>query len=382
MGTSDIFFAKEGAMKRPFKRDKQKVSKGAPSGFMISLLIHAAAFMLAGMLVVFTVGKKEEQRFVPPKAVERPKMNLKKPKVRVKKTSKPKATTRIVTKVKRASMPDIQLPEMSGMSDGIGAGIGGFDIIPDLGSISVFGGGQSIGNDFAGTFYDLKRDRRGGTISMEQDPYMTIVGKLARANMRESILMKYYRAPKKLYTTHFMIPPIMSPMAPDLYGSPETPSFFFLVKYEGELVYKDDIRFRFWGTGDAYCVVTVDGETVLINGWDGRLDFLTHWITPEPGQSDRYFVGNQDLKVGEWIDLKAGEPKDMKVIFGEYTGGEMGIILLVEVEGVEYPESRQGGPILPAFKTEEFSRDVLDEIYKLLPEGECILTNGPVFRDF
>ncbi len=369
-------------MKKRTIKDGKGVVKGAPSGFVISLMVHAAAFLLAGMFVVFTVVQKEEKKFVPPKPVERPKMKLKKPKVKVKKSAKPKATTRIVTKVKRASMPDIQLPEMSGMTDGIVGGIGGFEIMPDLTEVSVFGGGQSIGNDFEGKFYDLNRDRRGGTITMSQDPYMTLIGKLARENMKESLLSRYYRAPNKLYTTHFMIPPIISPLAPEVYGSPETNPFFFLVKYEGKLVYKDDIRFRFWGTGDAYCSVDVDGETVLVNGWDGRLEFITHWTTSDTGQSDKYYVGNQDLKVGDWIDLKAGEPKDMKVIFGEYTGGQMGICLLVEVEGVEYETSSQGGPLLPAFKTEEFSLDMLDEIYKLLPEGECVLTNGPVFRDF
>ena len=54
----------------------------------------------------------------------------------------------------------------------------------------------------------------------------------------------------------------------------------------------------------------------------------------------------------------------------------------VQVEGVEYPISSQGGPLLPAFKTEPFTQDMLDEIYKLLPEGECDLTGGPIFRDF
>jgi len=54
--------------------------------------------------VVFNVLKKEEKKFVPPKPVDRPKMKLKKPKVKIKKNSKPKSTTRIVTKVKRASM--------------------------------------------------------------------------------------------------------------------------------------------------------------------------------------------------------------------------------------------------------------------------------------
>ena len=208
-------------MRKRFSRSKG-VSKGAPSGFVISLAVHAAAFALAGMLVVFNVVKKEEKKFVPPKPVDRPKMKLKKPKVKVKKSSKPKATTRIVTKVQKASMPDIQLPEMSGMGGGLAGDLGGFEIMPNLEEISVFGGGQSIGNDFEGTFYDLNRDRRGGTITMERDPYMSLVGKLARENQKESLLGRYYRAPNKLYTTHFMIPPIISPLAPESYGSPET----------------------------------------------------------------------------------------------------------------------------------------------------------------
>ena len=33
------------------------IVKGAPSGFVISLLVHAGAFALAGLLVVFTVVK-------------------------------------------------------------------------------------------------------------------------------------------------------------------------------------------------------------------------------------------------------------------------------------------------------------------------------------
>lgn len=45
------------------------IIKGAPSGLVISLLVHAGAFILAGLLVVFSVVKKEEITFVPPPAV-------------------------------------------------------------------------------------------------------------------------------------------------------------------------------------------------------------------------------------------------------------------------------------------------------------------------
>ena len=41
----------------------KKINKGAPSGFVISLIFHAAAFFLAGLFVVFTVLPKEESNY-------------------------------------------------------------------------------------------------------------------------------------------------------------------------------------------------------------------------------------------------------------------------------------------------------------------------------
>jgi hypothetical protein len=155
------------------KQAKTKgVVKGAPSGVIISLALHAAAFLLAGLLVVFTVVNKEEKKFVPPKPVDRPKMKLKKPQVKVKKTARPKSTTRIVTKVKRADMPDIQLPEMSGMGEGLGGGMGvGFDMLPDMEELVDSGSSQTIGTDLEGTYYDFKRDRRGRGIPASHDQH-------------------------------------------------------------------------------------------------------------------------------------------------------------------------------------------------------------------
>ena len=52
-------------MKRLIKKS-QKIVKGMPSAVVLSIVIHAALFLLAGMLVVFTVVKKVEKKFVPP----------------------------------------------------------------------------------------------------------------------------------------------------------------------------------------------------------------------------------------------------------------------------------------------------------------------------
>jgi hypothetical protein len=359
------------------------ISKGGPSGLVISLLVHAAAILLAGLLVVFSVVKKEAVTFVPPPAVERPKMKLKKPKVKVKKSAKPASPTRIIAKIDKADMPDLQLPEMGGSGSGFGGigDLGGFDMNPDLSGISVFGSGQSIGNDFEGRCYFLKYDRQGGKAVMDSDKFIYLLRKFCIKGWPESLLSTYYRTPDKLYTTSIMVPLVPSSMAADVFGQPDMESYWFFAKYKGQLVYPEDIRFRFWGAGDAFLVVNVDGENVLINGVKGRLEVLDFWQSTNP-DNDKYFLGNKPMRIGDWIELKAGEPLDMQVLFGEYAGGTMCGMLLVEVEGVEYPRTRQGGPMLPAFKTEEFTRDQIEEIRKYLPEGECSLTNGPVFRDY
>jgi len=300
----------------------------------------------------------------------------------MRKSSKPKSTTRIVTRKKSTSMPDIQLPEMSGMGDGLGDGIGGgFDMMPDLGDVSVFGSGQSIGNDFEGTFYSLKYARSGRLITMSKEQFLLILRHFATHDWKESLLSKYYRAPKKLYTTHFMVPDIPAPLAPDIFGQPEMESYWFFVKYKGKLVYPEDIKFRFWGIGDAYALVRVGGKNVFVNGVPKRLRVLDYWQS-FCADSDKYHLGHHYMKVGDWIELKAGEPMDMEVLYGEWEGGMVACMLLVEVYGEEYPKSDQGGPLLPAFKTEEFTQDQLENIRKYLAPGEACLTNGPVFRDY
>lgn len=365
-------------------RKKQGLVKGAPSGFVVSLLVHAAAFLLAGMLVVFTVAKKEEKKFVPPKPVNRPKMKLKKPKVKVKKTAKPKPTTRIVTKVKRASMPDIQLPEMSGMTEGLVGGIGGFEIMPDLDEITMFGGGQSIGNDFVGTFYDFNRNRQGKPTLMDPDKHRQLLKEFVRKGWRTSEFAPYYRSPKKLYTTCFAVPTVQSTLAPSAFGEYDTPGYCWAAHYKGQLVYPEDITFRFWGQGDDYLIVRVDGELVLSACWPMTAEplFTPLWSSSS-ADNRKYPLGGNYSVVGDWITLKAGEAVDMEVLIGEAPGGLFCSLLVVEVQGEEYERnSYRNGPKLPIFKTEELPLDLVEQIHFMLDPGDAAVTNGPVFRDF
>lgn len=371
-------------MKESNKKPKN-VAKGAPSGFIISLAVHAGAFLLAGMLVVFSVVNKEEKNFVPPKPVQRPKMDLKKPQVKVKKNTKPKASARIVTKVKSASMPDIQLPEMSGIGNSLaGGGLGaGFSLTENVEVASLFGGAQTIGNDFVGTFIDFKKDRQGKQITMDPDTMMKHVRNFLVKDWKPSVLSRFYHSPNKLYATCFVIPTNHSTGGPEGFGE-DTEGYCWMVHYKGQLAYKEDITFRFCGNGDDILIVRVDGEVVLSACWPTSLEPLLSqvWMSSSP-DNRKWALDSQRAVVGDWITLKAGEHKQMEVLIGEVSGGLFAAELLVQVEGEEYPRNPfMNGPTLPIFKTEELSRTLREDIENMLFEGDASLTNGPVFRDY
>ena len=366
-------------------KKKQKITKGMPSAVLLSIAIHVGLFLLAGMLVVFTVVKKEEQKFEPPKAVERPKMKLKKPKVKVKKTSKPKPTTRIVTKMNRANMPEIQLPEMSSIGDGLGGGgVGGFDMIPDLDTVTIFGGSQSIGNDFEGVIYDFKRDRNGKkpTVAMSPDDYFKFkehVEKFIKSGWKASSVARFYQSPRKLYTPMIMIPPITSALGPWAFGERDMYPYQYMLHYKGQLVHKDGIRFRFVVMGDNFLLIRLDGKVVM----DYKNQF-EHVITEKRFKPLSYHLGHWYAYATDWIELKPGVSMEMEAILGDYKGGLFSAMIAVEVEGEEYPKAPlpQDNPVLPIFKTSSLSADQVDAVYEFMWDGHLMVTNGPIFSDY
>jgi len=357
-----------------------------PSAVLLSLLIHAGLFLLAGTLVVFTVTRKEEKKFVPPKSVEQPRMTLRKPRVKVKKSARPKPPTRIAAKVGRAHMPDLELPELSGMAIGFDPGVGGFDLAPDFGEISVFGSGQTIGNDFVGTFFDFLKDRSGRRIPMDPGRVREILEDFVANGWRTANLARYYRSPRKLYATACMFPCMESVLARIAFGEfeegHEPNDYCWAVHYKGQLVHREGIRFRFWGVGNSILTVRVDGKIVLDSPYiPATGGFAPTWRTSS-ADSYKYFLGYGRSLVGDWITLEPGVPLNMEYLFVDFGGGAFGAMLLVEVEGEEYETNRQGGPLLPIFKTAELSYDFRDAILKWLVPGEATLEGGPVFCDY
>ncbi|MBN2786421.1 MAG: hypothetical protein JXR25_16495 [Pontiellaceae bacterium] len=373
-----------------------KLRSGAPSGLVISLLFHAGAFFIAGLFVVFTVVNKKEPEFIPPAPVERPKMQLKKPKVKVQKSSNPKPSSRIVAKVKSKAMPEIRLPDLMGSGDGLlgGTGIGNVSVdLPEIRTVSLLGTSETTGADLVGTYYDLKR-KRGNSSSYtgyEESDYLNVVHDFIDRGWDESVLRRYYQLPRKMYLSTLVVPVVKSSFAPVAFGDDEAAEGGqWLVHYKGKLMHKDGITFRFWAAGDYILGVRVNGKMVVAATWDERDEsrgslqqvFGDSW-TPHGAENRQYIFGRNCLAyVGDWITLEPGVPQDIEILVGDENGLACAY-LAVEEKGVDYPVSNQGGPILPAFKTAVLSHDIIDAIYPFLPEDEMIcLTNGPVFNDF
>ena len=359
-------------------KKKPKLTRGTSSAVLLSILIHAGLFLLAGLLTVFVVHQVKDPEFEAPKAIERPKMKLKKPKVRTQKSSKPKTPNRITAVRGKATLPEIDLPELGGIGEGVGFDMSlgmDFDVKP-----SLMGSGFSIGSDLVGTFYDFKRDRSGRDIGYDRDGFRDMVRKFIKSGWKTSVVDRYYRSPRKLYATTIVVPTVLSEIAPEAFGE-EVEGKYWMVHYTGQLVCHRDITFRFVGSGDEMLVVRVDHEIAMaVAWWSDESQLIGDIWTSMSGETDRYWLGNQTATMGEWITLEAGVPLDLEILVSD-NGGQACFMLGIEEQGVEYPNRTIGGPIFPAFKTAELSLDQLDVIYQNMVADELNLTNGPVFSD-
>ncbi len=350
-------------MKRLIKKT-QGLIKGAPAAVLVSAVLHLILFAVFGGIVVFSVVQKMEKKFTPPPPVERPKMELKKPKVKIKKKPRPKAMQRIVSKQVQ-EMPDLQLPAVSGAGEGLGGGIGGFELMPDPADITLFGGKKStaIGNDFEGTFYVLALDRRGKrtNISGGAEVHETL-RRFYESGWNPRVFSRFYRFPRKLYATFFNVPNMAVSEGPRAFGIPdEVFSRAWLAHYKGRIASKTGGKFRFWGRGEDILAVRLAGKEVLQAGWIVDSARSSDWRSTSK-QHRKHGMGQGVMGVGDWFELEPGVPVEMEVIFGAPKGFAFSAVLRVEEHGKVYPKNGRGTPMLPLFKTAEIPKHLFDKI--------------------
>ncbi len=379
-------------MKRLVKKSKGH-AKGTPTAVLISVGVHVALLAVAGGLVVFTAIKTADKKFVPPPPIDRPKMDLKKPVVKVKQTSKPRTAQRIVSK-SVASMPDIALPDVSGMGSGLSGGGIGYELLPDVSTISMFGGSKSssVGNDFEGTFYVLNRSRDGtflGYSNQDSEYERGLIAKFIENDWSPYVFAPYYRSGKKLFATHFTVPLTPSSYGPRAFGVPfdsKNPVPMWVAHYKGKISSKKGGTYRFWGASDEILLVRLRDKLVLnacLPEW--VRDITPDW-DPDAEQNLKYpLMANLTgySAIGHWFTLEPGEVVEMEVLIGDMHVVHFGCYLMIEdkAESPYYPRRRLDDmPILPAFRTAEMPEAVKTKIKYEMFREEMDLEGGEVFN--
>ena len=380
-------------MKKYNRKQIGGIVKGVPSAFVISIFIHIGFACFAVGIIVFVVSPNPPVEFNAPPPVQMPKIPLEKIMVPVKSPKKPKNMKRIRAVIDDIAFQSISFPNLREGELKVGMNLAGDDVdyieVSPFENAGVFGFKESTGNDFSGRLYDLKRQRNGrfNYIRGEEtqrgvpDTFRTEIYHYVEKGWDDRKIAKYYRSEKR-YTPHFCFPAIPASMAADQFGVPETEGYYFFMKYTGQLVFSRDITFRFWCSANSFGMVQVAGKEVLVAGWEMHVKFFDWWESSESVWKTQYILSDRWMAPSDWITLKAGVPVPMKVLIGNRGHNAVTFILLVEEKGRKYPTRSIGGPLLPLFRTEELSEDMLDRIMNFLPEGEADLLSGPIFRDF
>jgi hypothetical protein len=238
---------------------------------------------------------------------------------------------------------------------------------------SVFGTTKASETALIGILYDLKQDQSRKPRHMNNPAFHKVIDEFLSKGWDESVLNRYYRVTRPLYTTQIFIPLINANAAPKAFGVENIvkPSFW-LIHYKGQVSAPSDGEWRFWGDGEEVCSVAVDGQPVLLANWREITTPSVNWKSPEPPGRK---VANSHLRAGTWFSLKKGQIIDLDILIGERAGGVFCAFLLIEKKGETYP-MQDGHPVFPAFQLAPFDTPQ-PESTKV---GPPILPNGPIWK--
>ena len=206
--------------------------------------------------------------------------------------------------------------------------------------------------------YDLKQTQSRTPSGVGADRYPRVIKEFLEKGWDEVVLNRFFRITRPLYATQVFIPRIDAGAAPKAFGVEDLirPSEW-VVHYKGQVSPPRSGRYRFVGYADDVMAVAVNGKTVMI-GCRPDMDLDDVWDTNQPRGANAF---NGALVYGDWIDMEKGSPIDLDVLVGERPGGDFGAFLLYQMEGVEYPKSSSGHPILPVFQLAKKALPAADE---------------------
>ena len=225
---------------------------------------------------------------------------------------------------------------------------------------SIFGTRTQGESGLIGIIYDLKQTPKRTPI---EEDYTKIAKEFLDNNWDESVLNRYFRAVQPIYATQIFIPLMPADAAPAAFGVEKIirPSRW-VIHYKGQVSPPEDGTYRFLSYADDLIFVAVDGKTVCQGS---RPDIWIDSVCPRQATKGPV-IGNGDLSMGDWVDMKKDVPVDLDVLIGERPGGSFCAFLLYEKKGEVYPQ-KDGKTIYPAFQlapgtTPDYPSDLLEAI--------------------
>ncbi|MEZ0294992.1 MAG: hypothetical protein ACAI35_00905 [Candidatus Methylacidiphilales bacterium] len=227
---------------------------------------------------------------------------------------------------------------------------------PAAGGTNYFGSEEESEFALVGIIYDLKQTQKREPTRMDAGRgYTSVVEEFMEKGWAESVLNKYFRCARPLYTTQIYIPSMGAGEAPKAFGLEKVikPSQW-IAHYKGQVSPPEPGTYRFVGYADDMLAVAVNEKTVLFGS---RFDVKMWKSTEKPGAR----AGNGFLTYGDWITIKKDEIIDLDVLVGERPGGTFNAFLLYQKQGETYSQDSQGFPILPLFQLAPFNMQQIDQ---------------------
>jgi len=212
-----------------------------------------------------------------------------------------------------------------------------------------------------GIFYDFKQSQDGKRTNVDVNQYWNILDEFFSKGWDESVLNRYYRITRPLYTTQIFIPDINADSAPKAFGAgPNVLPSRWVIHYKGQVSPPESGTYRFYGSADDLIAVAIDGKTVLLNPLHSRTKVvfpLTNWERDRSTNPEGPWAANSRLLAGDWVDMKSDQIYDLDVIIGERPGGQFNAFLMIEKQGGNYQMTKDG-PILPIFQIAPYDTPV------------------------
>ncbi|MDR2863577.1 MAG: hypothetical protein LBV54_06875 [Puniceicoccales bacterium] len=226
---------------------------------------------------------------------------------------------------------------------------------------NVFGETASSEAAFVGIFYDFKQNQTGEPTNIDVNRYWNVIDEFISKGWDESVLNRYYRASRTLYTTQIFVPYMGADRAPAAFGVGATiKESRWVIHYKAQVSPPTNGRYRFWGASDDFIAVALDTKNVLVKPFHLNSAHTlpkTNWVRTKTTNPEGINAASDRLLAGDWMDLRADQIYDLDILMGERPGGQFFAFLMCEKEGDKY-EQDADAPILPIFQIAHYDTPV------------------------